>query len=139
MKPILAMILLFLALTTAGAQTDWKRVVEMPSYTVVVDSVRPVRPLTEKEIVTRLMEDTRAYAWLRLYSRYEKECYADSTFSKVMEWWERKTDGMGKATPFAEEDRKRFRRNGYKQRMDTVYTHRQPAFSDFIEYLRGKK
>ena len=110
----ITMILLFIALTTAAAQTDWKRVVEMPSPdakidTISIDQAFFVQPL------------------LRLYSRYEKECRRDTLGAPQIwdgnEW--RNTQEMWMPL---------WKERGYLTRRTL-----EPTFSGFIDYLRGKK
>jgi hypothetical protein len=82
-----------------------------------LDSTRPMKITTR-----RLMSAAAAYAWLELYSRYEKECWDDST-SAFDSWkWD--------STESAKQGRSVMRRTPIWEH------HHWPTFEGFIHWLR---
>jgi len=121
------MLLLFLALTTAGAQEKGDSLIRrtwiLPDFShwIYWGDKHP-KPIP----IDSIIKD----AILTLYSRYEVECYRDSTAVTSPPYTIYR--GSGPCSAFIS-----------RINMDQIkiirWDHRQPTFPGFIQYLRGKK
>jgi len=127
------LMLLILFTSIAAGQ---ERTTEVKPYEERMALPDTIQPPTEAQITKMLSRHYSVGVLLSLYSRYEKECYDDSTltngaifrtWNSGSEWW---VQGYRKDAETMDVNFVRW---------ESRWLHRAPSFPGFIEFLRRTK
>jgi hypothetical protein len=101
----------------------------------IIDTVFPRREMSFVPYTGKVDSQFSAYIlsiFVKAYSRYEKECYADST--QIKRHVKNGLYCVGSSTGWGD-----FHCDSPGHYDDLIYTHREPTFQGFIQWMRKQR